>query len=113
MHNILIEKDEIIESLIDRWIVQYRIGFNLDWEYWDKVIYDSIKTADFVWDGDHSLRFNTKGFESIPAGVYVITFNYFMIPADSTGLRFVINVKCDIHARCKYSEVLHSFNMNI
>lgn len=105
--DILISREEIVAKLIDRCS-----GGVIHNDY-DYVICEALRSSKFTFDDDSSIRFESEVYKSVPAGIYIITFDYHVISVDSTGLRLEIEALCKIHRSSKYADVVYWVCMGI
>ena len=105
--DILISRDEIVAKLMNRCS-----GGVIHNDY-DHVICEVLRSSNFTFDNDSSIRFETEAYKSVPAGNYVITFDYHIKSVDSTGLRLEIEALCNVHKASKYADVMYWFFMGI
>ena len=107
--DILIRKDEMVINVMNHCStgIKYMID---DFDY---VIYEALSNFRFKFDDDSSIRFETDGYKSISAGIYVITFDYHVNCVNSTGLRLELVVTCKVHKTSKYADVVYWFSMGI
>ena len=105
--DILISREEIVAKLLNR------CDGGLIYDDYDYVICEALRSSNFTFDDDSSIRFKTDGYKFVPAGIYIITFDFHVKCVDSTGLRLELEALCNVHKDSKYADVKYWFFMGI